>query len=346
MAYKHRFLYFLALLLMYPITASGQNGTKLMFAPEITVTEYAQAPIVVCEPMFVNRELALSLLLNSREYDGGQTIRPEDPDSEGMDVWEYKADDATLYISNLGNCEFCTSQAHYVESTIDMLSGAYPDNDLTFATRDDVIAKCIDILKQIGVNAKPYSVSSLDQGTLQHAYDENAQKLDQLKADGWGPYIKEKWTEKDACYFIKLRAYFGDLPITRESFSPVVSSSWTVPGCEVWMVISAQGVEYLGVKGRLYQPVDTMQPQQLLNLSEAKESVEQWYNRLLNTNPPYIDSIRLEYRPNPSSGYTPDQRVEMTPAWVFTERIELKGHVFYREYLTLNAITGKVLQYV
>lgn len=342
---KWAVVYLIVFLSAFPWMTVGQENAAVTFNPEIRASACAQAPIWICEPLFVDRALAASLLMGDRVAHGRQTIRPEDPDSEGVDLWEYEDEqhDASLSVSNQGSLTYYTHQARYVEAIINPLSGVYPDVDLPFASRADAETRCIDLLKQLGIDARPYWVAALDQATLQGAYDEQAQELQELEQSGWAPYIKQSWTPEDACYFIKLRVYIGNLPIVIHDFSPIVST-WLTQGSEIWMMVDKQGVTYLEVQGCLYRGVEALEAQPLLSLDQAKDHMIRWADHFLNVPSILIDDILLEYRPNIHPGYRPDQRVEMTPAWIFVERrVMPTGHIAYREPLTINAATGEVM---
>lgn len=328
------------------LTMLGQICTNaegdVIFDPNIQIDDQIQGAIILCKPMPAQPDLLLSLFSDDQIWRGGQTVHPDDPDSEGMDIWEYVSDEASLYTSNLGHCTFNTQFSRYVMAVLDPLDGIYPQEDLPFASRDTATALCVGVLKSLGVEARPYYVASLDHTTLQQAYDKNAEYLAQLEATDWNPYIKRQWSEADACYFIKLRSYLGDLPVTSSSFSPIIST-WSIPGSDIWIIVNNNGVAYLDTVGRLYSVVKEDSPQPLLNFDQAKELLLKWNRRIIGIDDVYIDEIRLEYRPNIAVGFTPEQRVEMTPAWVFCERIDIQHLVIHREYLTLNAFTGEVL---
>lgn len=215
--------------------------------------------------------------------------------------------------------------------------------NLSFASQEDVLKKCIDSLEQVGLPVKEvqYECFSLEEDIMeQEFYDQPIDKYDTTT-------LQPEWKETDNGYYIFARQKLQGLPVFFENsfFSSLPENNIGRESCPIQILYTEEGLQ-------------TLQVCQIFEFSESEEQIDQLasfetvmdvlctrYTEILTDSQFRIEKGGLFYyaKGNAKEGY------EMIPAWIFQvveDYSDANGTVStVRSLFMINAQTGKEMEY-
>ncbi|WP_101696623.1 hypothetical protein [Clostridium minihomine] len=271
-------------------------------------------------------------------------------------ISRYISSEAILDISSSGYIRYNTNLGQYIKSVFNSDSNKdkkiFTEKELSGLSCEKAIEQAAMIIEELGITPHlPPQIYSLDSKSLQKKQDLLTQDEDYNYFVEIGKTkLKDQWTEEDESYYMVFDIESNGLPISSESYA-FKNSEVAVEGSRVTVIVSKAGVQSLEVDGVIYEELEKKQPETLIPMAEALESLKQKYEKIILNEELTVKRISLVYVPVITGGSTDKQtgeiinkEMELIPAWSFS--IDLAyvkdGQEFtHTTVVQINAVTGK-----
>ena len=266
----------------------------------------------------------------------------------------YISSEAILDISSTGYLRFNTNLGQYTNTVFnsDSKKNTFTNQELSGLSREKAIEQAKAMMKELDISPHlPPQIYSLDSKSLQKKQDLLTQDEDFNYFVGIGKTkLKDSWTKEDESYYMVFDVESNGLPISSESYT-LKNSEVAVEGSRVSVIVSKAGVQSLEVDGVIYQELEKKQPETLIPMTEALESLKQKYEKIILNEELTVKRISLVYVPvitggsaDKQTGEIINKEMELIPAWSFS--IDLAyvkdGQEFtHTTVVQINAVTGK-----
>ncbi len=271
---------------------------------------------------------------------------------------DYTLNGKTLKVfKDSGSFNLITPAGDYINSIIDNMNGgidtAFESKELDFMTISKATEQVAGIFNQLHITPHlPPKVYTLDYATLQREQDTLIQDQDfKYFVDLGKIKLKEKWNKEDEAYYMVFRIDIHGIPCTPTGYT-LQSSEVEVPGSEVRVIVSKNGIESFDIEGSIYKELNAKaNPSFLISLEQALDSLKKKFDTIILKDELTVRNISIMYVPqitssnvDPKTGVLLNKKLEMIPAWCFNiEQKYTKGGKVNTGSIVvnINAVTGE-----
>lgn len=301
-----------------------------------------------------------TLLATESNVTKSEFVTEEDPFKEFVYTM-YQTENGDLLAGQGNILNYCSSNQPNVESYL-FLEHSHEynadkfltDREFTFGSKQSCFEEIKNVLANLGIEVTDsyicYSVdhTTLTEAALQTRADilEKAREFDpQTAEDELLEYPNPNYTEDDDCYYFKIFATAGGLPITHSENGIFANGGFT-PGSIINAIYSKDGIVKLYCSN-IYEITGVTSTKEGMNLDAAIQMLDDKYNSIIIDGEYQVQEIAFEYVPVSDGG---GLAAELVPAWRFqikhTVAVSGKGteetsSVDLYDYVLLNAVTGK-----
>ena len=188
-----------------------------------------------------------------------------------------------------------------------------------------------------GAHIEVDQVFPLNADILNRLNEYAAKNMDEFEEMGATIARRERWTEEDACYYIRFRETVGGVKAHPEEFFPINTQGVGISPFSGEIILSADGVEYISFYD-IAEVVSVTECASAMSLEAACGNYAAYHGQLLGEDPITVIHISFAYVPMAADNRLFYEEIEYRPAYVFYRDDKMLSETF-------DAVTGEVLSW-
>ena len=221
--------------------------------------------------------------------------------------------------------------SYYPDEKIE-ISGYGENKELDFMSQQEVIDRMQTALTDIGIeNSRLLHIYALP--VEYHQYSENEYvKEGYLSED---EKLGDRWNDYGGCYELIFTTEINRIPLTE--FSYVAADDFGYNGCEISVLYSADGIQYISASNRYRVDESSAENKVLLSANEILDHLKSKFESIIMDGDYVVKEIKLCYFPQIID--RKEGKFRIIPIWQITISSEEYGDFHYR----FNAVDGTAL---